>query len=166
MRIFLILLAVLAVAFFAAMLLGGGKSDCRPPSSSGPAGQKECTTPSWTTALGSVTDLFAPKIKLSQQRFDVDANHSPRIAVPTSTTSTRIAKFALVAGDGVVISYDCRSSTGKNCSSVLCIYRSKPLPSGCTDQNSHAQDGSIVIADQGGDLTFRAGRGPASVELK
>src|SRR5215469_3383725 len=137
MRIFLVLLAVLGVAFFAAMLLGGGKDDCRPPFSSGAgsAGKKDCATPSWTTALGSVADLFAPKVELSQKRFDVDANHSPRIAVPTSTKSTRIAKFALVAGDGVVISYDCRSSSGKKCSSVLCIYKSNPLPGGCTDQN-------------------------------
>ena len=86
--------------------------------------------------------------------------------MPRSTTSTRIAKFALVSGEGVLISYDCRSSTGSKCSSVLCIYKSKPLPPGCTDQNSHAQDGSVVIADEGGDLTFKAAQGAASVELK
>lgn len=168
MRVFLVVLAVLAVAFFAAMLLGGGKDDCRPPFSSGAgsAGKKDCATPSWTTALGSLTDLFAPKVELSQKRFDVDATHSARITVPRSKKSTRIAKFALVAGEGVVISYDCRSSSGSKCSSVLCIYKSKPLPDGCTDQNSHAQDGSIVVADDGGALTFKAARGPASVELK
>jgi hypothetical protein len=169
MRVVVVLLAVLGVAFFAAMVLGRGKDDCRPPFSSGARslGQKDCATPSWTSALSRLTDLFAPEVELSQKRFDVDATHSKRIAVPPSTKSVRIAKFALVAGDGVIIVYECRSST-RNCPSVLCIYKSTPrvCPAGNSQAREAREDGRVAIFDDGGDLTFGAARGPASVELK
>jgi hypothetical protein len=160
MRVFLILVAVLAVIFFAAMGLGGGKDDCRPPfvaASAQDAGKKECP---------------APKIKLSKTSFQVDDTHSAEVSVPPSQKkSPRIVKFALVSGDAVLITYQhSPSCSAKDCKAVaLCVYKSEPLPAGCTKDNSHAKDGSIVVADDGGSLTFKVlgpGKRSATVNLQ
>jgi hypothetical protein len=152
MRLFLILVAVLAVVFFAAMGLGGNHTR------SGP-------TPSWAALLGTATAPFAPKITLAQRHFDVDAAHQPRAAVPRSTTSTRVAKFALVSGDAVRIRYACRAASGRQCPQTLCLYKGAPV-AGCDEQSTKALDGSVVIYDDGGDLIFEALRGAAAVELR
>jgi hypothetical protein len=168
MRAFLIVVVVLGLAFFAALIWGG--SDEQKPQSPEDA-QQHMSKSSWGSVFTAIGDRFAPKLELTQKRFDVDAIRAPKVEidVPRSSQSTRIAKFALVAGEAIEIHYDCRTSAGADCSSTLCVLRTaQNWPPDC-DANSHNSsrgEGSLVIRGEGGKLIFKVLHGPATAELK
>jgi len=161
MRVFLIVVAVLGVAFYVALIWGGSEHGGK--WTSGEVHQKMSES-SWGSVFNAIGDRFAPKLELAQKRFDVDAIRSPMVGidVPRSSQSMRIAKFALIAGDAIEIQYQ---------SSTLCVSRTgQPWPPDCEEDKKNSSwskdEGSLVIRGEGGRLTFKVLHGPASAELR
>jgi len=164
MRVFLIVMAVLGVVFYAVLIWGG--SDDPPPRNFNDmlARMKQS---SWGSVFNAIGDRFAPKLELAQKRFDVVAPRTLTVDVPRSSQSTRIAKFALAAGEAIEISYQCPPSAGSDCTKTLCVTRAGQSGfGGCTDQNTSKGEGSLIIHAEGGQLTFSALQGPASAALQ
>ena len=164
MRVFLIVIAVLGIAFYAVLIWGGSGET---PQMSWAEAREQTNGSLWGRAISVVGDRFAPKLELSQKRFDVVAPARLTVDVPRSSQSTRIAKFALIGGEAIEINYQCPPSAGPDCPKTLCVTRSGQSGFGdCTDKNTSKAEGSLIIHAEGGWLTFQALQGAASAALQ
>ena len=167
MRVFLVIVGVIAVAFLGLMALGGGGQE--PPNCSVHKENYDAEScHPWLAVMGALGEPFAPKLELPQRRFvlAVPPASAEPIAVPRSDDDVRFAKFELTRGSAASIVYEC--TNGKRCPRSLCLIApevSSP-PEKCGQNDAPRQSGSLLIDSSGGTLKFVGVMGEGEVDLR
>jgi hypothetical protein len=154
----LILLGVLAVACVVVILTAHDSNEPQPDPATLP--------PAYMEALGQLTTPFTPRLDLGRSTFNIPKDNYPPINVPASSERNRIATFVLRSGPVVRIMF-CPS--GDDCSrdQVACVVPDgHPLPGGCHAVKNPGPKASIAVGSTGGQLTFSAPGGAATIAVE
>lgn len=160
MRIVIIILVVLAVAFaFVAIQggTGGSKSgDGAPPTKADGSVDEDKLSdwqkPDFAGWLARNTAYFAPKMKLDNPHIALAQGGSDTRWPPKSSSNMRVANVEITGGVGLRITYSCVPKDGRRCGEPVCICRPGATiseVSGCPDAWADKHKDRICSADDG-----------------
>lgn len=155
MKVMLLVLAVLAVAFAVVLGLGAGRQDTSKPRP-GAASLKDYLNdhpaPPWARNFGALLKPFSPRLKLDEQTFRVEPLRPLKVPIPEANARFRTARFRVPRSFCRTASITYQSFFGQGHAEGLDNQKWEPSKEEPEDPASCA--GSLVILQSGGQLTL------------
>jgi hypothetical protein len=131
-KIVIIVLVVLTLAFAFVAIQGGTRSDaptdsCTPPQMHGNGDDDDIAAFSkWkpcsgASLLGKITAPFAPKVKLVNPTILLGQNAGASRPFASSSSDMRVARVELVGSGAMRVSVTCLPKSGRTCPKAVCI---------------------------------------------